>query len=155
LTEDKPLHVRVAEALHPELATWQVTAKPDDITGGMVFLEDREWSEPGEWLHVTHDTVRRVPHYDTDWSATGPLIERLHVTLESPSSPTAQTLYAGDPCWRASWNTGCPYPHYGAPAEQDDAKDECICHDGVADQTPLLAVCALILALAEAGRLPK
>jgi hypothetical protein len=126
VADDKPLHVRVAEALHPELATWQATAKPDEMTGGMVFLGDREWSEPGEWLHVTHDTARRVPRYDTDWSATGPLIERLGIGV----------YQFGD-----GWEAVKPQPVGGAYAEQE--------------RTPLLAVCALILALSETGKLPQ
>ena len=99
-TETKPLHVQVAEAL-----------------GGCVEYHAEEW-----WWHskpITKPWPKvPIPQFDTDWSATGPLIERYRIDLEN------------GPGWSA----------YACGITKD------------AD-TPLLAVCHLIIALGKAGKL--
>jgi hypothetical protein len=77
---ERPLHVRVAEALHP---TWEIEA----FTGGMVFLRGRIWAEEGDWYAYDYSYEADmgpflVPEYDTDWSATGPLLEKYKITSQ-------------------------------------------------------------------------
>lgn len=111
---EKPLHVRVAEAL-----------------GWSRCPSDDMWHPPGttcgEWTngHCCEGAMfdGAVPRYDTDWSATGPLIERYQISIVSDGSAVR--------CW--STDVGAAPLSFGA--------------------TPLAAVCNLILALAEAGRL--
>jgi len=111
MADDKPLHVRVAEALG--------VRRPVDMC---LFA-------PG-----SVDSYADVPRYDTDWSATGPLIERFKFWLVWDEHPQL---------WTAHWGQFRAAEHGG----EWDGEAE--------DATPLLAVCALILALAEAGKLPR
>lgn len=106
---DKPLHVRVAEVLG-----WRGFASLGPLWFGY---------DPFIQMDV------EVPRYDTDWSATGPLIEkyRLEVTRE-----------CGE--WCAHWSGDTEY----IKVHHDD---------GTHGKTLLIAVCNLILALAEAGKL--
>ena len=67
--------------------------------------------------------IFEIPDYDTDWSATGPLIERYGILLEPPQVVAASFWRARVPFFMES----------GA--------------------TPLEAVCKLILALHAAGKL--
>jgi hypothetical protein len=101
----RPLHVRVAEALG---------MKPADMN---LF--------PAGYV----DSYADIPRYDTDWSATGPLIEKYGICLDK------------GPDWAAF------------PREpfifSDDVERPCVVHAA----TPLIAVCFLILALKEAGKL--
>lgn len=97
---DKPLHVRVFEAL-----------------GGR-----SDWS-PEVWP--------LLPRYDTDWSATGPLIEKYEIAIARRQ--------AGAAWWAARW-------------ARTDIRDA-IPPNHYAGSTPLLAVCHMILALHEAGKL--
>jgi hypothetical protein len=104
---EKPLHVQVAEALG-----WRVLG-----------IATPRWSD-GVDRYTGHDPTGvfalAVPRYDTDWSATSPLIERLGLVL-----------YCSDRPWA-------------------DAPGQNVSADG---ETPLIAVCNLILALKEAGKL--
>lgn len=111
---EKPLHVRVAEAL-----------------GWFDFQPSANGFWPLEWRgHPSRPIIgephKKIPRFDTDWSATGPLIERFGIFLRR---------YYGDR-WFAS--PGQPLPG-GA--------------DTVDAATPLEAVCNLILALHAAGKL--
>ena len=119
----KPLHVQVAEALG-----CKVGMKPgfDDWKTPLCGCEDVRHAHPSGVIF----------HYDTDWSATGPLIEKYGLGLAAGSASTvppsrrkAYLLYDGwDPVYE-DWVTG----------------------EGGA--TELIAVCHLVLALREAGKL--
>jgi hypothetical protein len=107
---EKPLHVQVAEALgHQVMAHW-----PEGKAGPVYYS-----------LYEGGDTppVRR---YDTDWSATGPLIEKYQACIEACS----------DGYWSA----------YNFPAGMSKIE--------TFGATPLIAVCNLILALKASGQLP-
>lgn len=113
----KPLHVQVAEALG-----WYECSE-----GGKVgiwaghldqFGKDATGSDYRYW------DFRTIPRYDTDWSATGPLIERFQINL----------FHVGRLGWRA----------YMASDRADEAR---------MDTEPLRAVCNLILALKASGKL--
>jgi len=80
--------------------------------------------------------IAPIPRYDTDWSATGPLIERYGIEL-SVAFPGdfGQDGFA----WSAQ--TG---------ADSRSPSPITVPHVG---QTPLLAVCYLLLALHKAGKL--
>lgn len=108
---DKPLHVQVAEALGTFHAEHDWDA--------------RDWVNQGCRRECGDRNSKGVcaPHYDTDWSATGPLIERLGIDLETWSEP-------GKPAWEAYSRT----EFGGGP-------------------TPLVAVCRLILDMKAEGKL--
>lgn len=116
---DKPLHVRVAEALG-----WR------DLT---LWLPSKDLWTGRHPLGMEAE----VPHYDTSWEATGPLIEKYGIALvrEEMFGKTWWEAYAG-------LHLGCDGAEWSMRA------------DGECD-TALQAVCNLILSLAEAGRLPK
>ena len=118
---DKPLHVQVARALG-----W---------TGLRPSREDEIDWQFAWWGHHADDRgdELRVPHFDTDWSATGPLIEKYKIVL-LPATPNSG--------W-TGWTVGT------AARMTYDWR----CEDEVEGPTPLIAVCNLILALKEAGKL--
>lgn len=132
MSAEKPLRVRVFEALYPDKHAYR--------SDGDEWLWDREWSEPGQWLYMTPNSDsgerREVPRYDTDWAATGPLIERFQIDITHLVGHRIQAL-------------GCPCPGIlaGHGCEHGFKIDE--------GPTELIAVCHLILALHEAGRLPR
>jgi hypothetical protein len=71
-----------------------------------------------------------IPHYETDWSATGPLIERLGLgIIEHKSRRDTE-----------QWEASC----FNAETENTFA---------MRGATALIAVCNLILALKESGKL--
>lgn len=105
---EKPLHVQVAEALG-----WE----PWDHK-----LLGPRWRRPG-----SAHPEKAVPRYDTDWSATGPLIEK-HMIIPRFGSGT---------WWaEADWPTYQKHIRWTGEGE-----------------TPLIALCHLILSLKEAGKL--
>jgi hypothetical protein len=112
---EKPLHVQVAEALG-----WQHDGALMSMTG----------TRPGG------SYPQRIPRYDTDWAATGPLIERYDLALEPTSIAIRSALPDSEP-WTAT--AGLRNTRNG----QEWARGA----------TPLLAACNLILSLAAAGKL--
>lgn len=127
---EKPLHVRVAEALG--YRWWRSSASGRRC----LYAPGRN----PEWMQTladgTEDVVTDVPdgalcpRYDTDWSATGPLIEKYHMAVWYVPS----IVGAGE--WRAQ------------------REDEGLAADGsLTGPAPLIAVCNLLLALKEAGKL--
>ena len=123
--EVKPLHVRVAEALG-----WI-----DCRNMGKTW-----WGFSGPGIHAGQT---EVPRYDTDWSATGPLIEKHEIGLKEDGCG-----YTSDERWRARADYYAPNPNgpvngYGGTWATAEARGA----------TPLIAVCNLILALKEAGEL--
>ena len=112
---ETPLHVRVAEAL-----------------GWFGFQPSINGLWPDEWRGIPPRPIigeppKEVPRYDTDWSATGPLIERFRLEV----IPTPHESKA----WLAATEINAQHK------------------DNRLGQTPLIAVCNLILALSEAGKL--
>lgn len=115
MTDEKPLHVRVAEAL------------------GWTHISLNTWHQRNNWAGMYPGGAagsRRIPRYDTDWAATGPLIERIPITVGRYMSPFMD----------GAWYATAPGPSV-IQSERTGA-------------TPLVAVCNLILALKEAGNLP-
>lgn len=119
---DTPLHVKVAEALGWKDCALEPWTAAEDGIGERVVGPPIWWGlPPGEsWR-------RPVPHYDTDWAATGPLIERYEIVV------VARRGLRGD-MWLAMENRHA---------------------DGRLGRTYLEAVCNLILALSAAGKLPR
>jgi hypothetical protein len=116
LTE-KPLHVQVAEALGCNPQRYDPVGGPKG-TGWACGCKGNNWSAHGDRI-----TLFR---YDTDWAATGPLIEKFGVWVRSLDGVVAK--------WDAFRNDDLPSPRGTGP-------------------TPLIAVCNLILELAKAGKL--
>lgn len=125
--EAKPLHVRVAEALgcapHQETNVWWRCT-----CGDYAHNSDGEDGGPHE-SGILCD-------YDTDWSATGPLIERYRIAID--------VYDYEENAWYARFDVG--HGHDGEPFVMSGAEE-------ATGPTPLLAVCNLILALAAAGKL--
>lgn len=137
-----PRYVRVAKALrwtNLEFKSWYLH---DDGTPA----EEPQWHGTAPLLNRTGygtplnplweenieagrhwNELWRVPRYDKDWAATGPLIERFRLELAQDESG-------------AWW------------AETGDIKDPAI---QACAATPLEAICELILKLAEAGALKE
>lgn len=113
--QEKPLFVRVAEALgcKPE---------PLDYYPGAMGCS----CMPPKRNEHGYDAGTLL-RYDTDWAATGPLIERYGITI-APS---------GHGLWLAGLDA-----QEGVPFVSDRE-----------DRQPLVAVCNLLLALKEAGKL--
>lgn len=125
MSDEKPLHVRVAEALG-----WRECAPQTWLISGETYVNDRNWvgwPPSGRW--VSRPSVYR---YDTDWSATGPLIERFGIMVE-PDHP--------DDLGRSGFKGWYALREHDTPILD------------ATGATPLEAVCRLILALAEAGKL--
>jgi hypothetical protein len=126
---DRPLHVRVAMALgcRPEQATpgprsWRCTCPQSPKA--LNFLP-----------HGLADTSY-LANYDTSWSATGPLIERLGIAF----------------AWTdGSCHVGCPAGwvaiQRSRPADSFDPLTEGL------GETHLIAACELVIALSAAGKL--
>lgn len=110
---EKPLHVRVAQAMG-----WNDCEQTDTWRG-----TPPRWMLIGRLLRCDFP----VPHYDTDWSATGPLIEKYRLCIVPNNR---------DALWQAQ--TG-----------NIDGTGLLI-GEG---PSPLIAACDLILALKEAGKL--
>ena len=128
--ETKPLHVRVAEALGCKLRLMHQTP---------VELGDF-WVCGCHATKEVHGYGLEMYHYDTDWSATGPLIERYKIALLHPG----EWLVEPDTNVR-DWVAATKFS-----SSSDDGYDaEAYGYS----RTPLIAVCNLILALKEAGKL--
>jgi len=113
---DKPLHAQVAEVLG-----WR------DVQHHVLLGWGGKSPNPGPGEHP--EQMRTLPCYDTNWSATGPLIEQLKIGI-----------VRGDKGWLAFADSeGYGYVEQGAvdvPA-----------NPSAWGATPLVAVCALILEL--------
>lgn len=125
-TEEKPLHVQVAEALGwVKLHERQQLYYVKWLKGGQRQVGGTPWQWHGENPQGVSGGEYLVPRYDTNWAATGPLIERFEIQL----------LPLGNGAWAATKGIGTPR-----------------LIDGL---TPLIATCNLILALHAVGKLPK
>jgi hypothetical protein len=139
--QEKPLHVRVAEALG-----WtDLTEGPPMLPGdeptwlGMPPVGDSSLIlsavDHKERVVTLTMGIRSVYRYDLDWSKTGPLIERFLVMVHPPAS-----IYV---LWGAITSGGSLGRDVTEPAQVQAATG----------RTPQIAVCNLILALAAAGKL--
>jgi len=86
------------------------------------------------WTDLDKDGYYRTdaPHYDIDWNATGPLIEKYGITL----GPAPRSEEDAPPWWRATPRSAL-----------------CAGYTTQLGPTPLEAVCRLILELHKAGKL--
>jgi len=128
---EKPLHVRVVEALGCK-------PKFDSLFSGIEACWHCTCPERDHTSVNYHDYLM-VVHYDTDWGATGPLIEKYGITLLSE--------------WGGFHGGSTPFSHWMAAS--DFLVIDCEVSPGLYEcaETPLIAVCHLILKLAEAGKL--
>jgi hypothetical protein len=87
MVDKRPLHIRVADALG-----WTGLTSATIGDDGEHWLGKPPATLPGAYSFV--EAINRkeriltigsgsVPRYDTDWSATGPIIERLRIELDS------------------------------------------------------------------------
>ncbi len=112
--DEKPLHVRVAYALMGPV----LLALPEHLI--------EAWRAEFE---------RNAPAYDTDWSATGPLLEKYGIQL-------SRAVTASEPPMPGTVWMAVPWDYHAS-------KDKMF----RGDTSPLVAVCELIVALAARGKL--
>lgn len=93
---EKPLHVQIAEALG-----WSHVRCRAALM--RVAFPREEWWYGNPPNKASEGVVSAIPRYDTDWSATGPLIEKYRFDLSFQ-----------DPHWRAS-QMYSPFEAYGEP----------------------------------------
>lgn len=132
---EKPLHIRVAEALG-----WRRIARPAHWRCDGEF----GWVAPGLKYEEDQASCNRCqsenpPRYDTSWEVIGPLIERYGITVTD--SGVGFVAARGKACATILDN-----------GEGDIGLLFDECGEG---ETYLIAVCNLILALRAAGKLPK
>lgn len=132
--KERPLHVRVAAALNlfavnaHDFLRKQEVASPPPYTSYRCVQCDGYWGHPEDVPETCPCTAWPV-RYDQDWAATGPLIEKFNLTL----------------IWDLGW---CAF------TEVDTTIGEFTCNGKWAKgETPLEAVCNLLLILKEAGKL--
>jgi len=127
---EKPLHVQVAEAVG-----WTKLVGIPAPPFGVAWVGD-----PPPIVLVGRPSPTQgpttPPRYDTDWSATGPLIEKSRISLRY---------------WIDRWEAGHSY--YQKDSEQKKDRIDAWDHQGTSRHSPLLAVCNLILLLKETGKL--
>lgn len=139
---EKPLHVRVAEALGWTKLKEHTQQEHDAWEAG----RERRFGPcscgwlPGSWNGLSPDPSvtmlsRLVPNWDTDWSATGPLIEKYGIDLNHFGD--------GNPK-----DCSDPMTWFARHERREHGK-----WDEVEAATPLLAVCELIVLLAQLGEL--
>lgn len=125
MSEETPLHVRVAEVLG---WTWKqsytgacrfLCPPAFDLNGAHNF-DPAHFRDASEAMRICDDGYRYVPRYDTAWSATGPLIEKYGISLHWTIT---ERWAATGPAHTAHWR------EY--------------------DESPLVAACRTIIALAE------
>jgi hypothetical protein len=124
----KPLHVQVAEALG-----WTQTLMPNGMWPNEFF------GYPPEGAIVGNRS--EVPRYDTDWSATGPLIERLQIGFTAPGNIDRRSPVDAEDQKTWLWI-----------AQSFTEKDQQPWYE-IDGPTPLTAVCNLLLQLHKAGKL--
>jgi hypothetical protein len=125
----------------------QVTEKPPERPIHVRVAEALGWIDCHEvaygakagafvwWGQKTRGFPEGIPRYDTSWEATGPLVEKYEITLG----------------FIKGWFAHCEGDSGRLYLNQEDREEPTIANG----ETPLLAVCALILALAEAGKLTE
>ena len=124
---EKPLHVRVAEALGWHDLECRGEIKHAGQWTGFppgVAADDRPFHE--RWL---------IPTFDTEWSATGPLIDKYGIGFMPARDQGECVAFRGREIFL------------------NDVAGEIAIEEWASAETPLLAVCNLILALKDAGKL--
>lgn len=148
---EKPLHVRVAEALG-----WTEAR----CMGSRLSWEGQPPREgPGPWL-LMENLPQPIPHYDTDWSATGPLIELYEISTVRCGVDYGDEDSEYRPETR--WGAFREPESYMAGDTEDPLHTKLFYSYGECDMldypthagpTPLIAACNLILALKRSCRL--
>lgn len=120
---EKPLHVLVAEALG-----WSGPVRyPTIETPGAYTGIDADGIQRYDAFHPgIKSGARQIPRYDTDWSATGPLIEKFGIGVDLRGAGWAASKFPDDFSWPGLVEVSA---------------------------APLVAVCNLILTLKNAGKL--
>lgn len=150
---EKPLHVKVAEALG--WSAWKSKHGHWIVTHG--YGNETRWPSCEEGFGHPHpiydsttgqklpesvwwDECPHVPHFDTDWSATGPLIDRFGIGLQRYGLGATEAS-------RKAWPNG-HWSAIGFPVLGGELS--------APGQTAILAVCDLIVtAFAELGGLKE
>lgn len=102
-------------------------------SGGWEIFKPYTYEDDGDWVPC--------PHYLSDWSVTGPLIEKYQIAINH-----VLDCFGEDEGWLAS-----------SPSEYTDAKGGYLAYAGefrsLSPRSPLEAVCLLIIALVSRGKL--
>lgn len=139
MSDDKPLHVRTAEALgwtgieHGRF--WvDEDGKPEGPKYWFGLAPHGYPHRPMNWGASDESALRwQVPYYDTSWSATGPLIEKYRIDVDCERRQSLKP----DPTAEL-WSAAICDPDQELEVEYGS--------------TPLLAVCNLLIKLGEAGK---
>lgn len=125
---ETPLYVRVAEALG-----WQDVRLAGGLLSPMASCYDGR--PPGQVVIIGRPTegIEKVPRYDLEWSATGPLIEKYRLTLWSHTKADEEAGVG------SGWYCNSVEPQWRWTSCKGD--------------TALEAVCEYLLLLKEAGKL--
>jgi hypothetical protein len=131
MEQQKPLRVKVAEALGCK----PVRVDAPHWAADQSFAWRCECGDPSEWVYPHGRTTQRgiqgeLLHWDADWHDGGPLIQKYRLGIEEPGKDGGPML------WTA-------YYHYREAAAAGYEHGE----------TPLVAVCNLLLEMAKSGRL--
>jgi hypothetical protein len=150
---ERPIHVLVAEALgwtECRIADYPRPTLVPDTHWPIWHGRPSEghwplWMSRAEWEREPNSRPE-VPHYELSWEETGPLIEKYHVGL----------VYSEDDWCAFLWPKG-EYVEFPGD-DEPERREQWLTLDGTSfdaatGATPLLAVCALILKLKEAGKL--
>jgi hypothetical protein len=123
-----PLRARVAQAL----------GCAPRLFGGEWICECLDRQHACDGVDGAPREGESIESYDTDWSATGPLIEKYRVQV-------TPCVYVHGP----GGEGGCDHKWTAVNLNTDD---EASIGEGVGE-TPLIAICNLLLSLAEVGKL--
>lgn len=153
MSEETPLNVRVADALgwtayEEERGEYKlaIACRP----GAREPWASSQRPTPQRYRKITCAEAKKLgffgsgfPNYDTDWSVTGPLVEKYEIGLREDGCG-----YRQEERWLAEAD------YYGPPIDESDKE-----YGGrwasaqSRGPTPLIAVCNLILELGKAGKL--
>jgi hypothetical protein len=133
---EKPLHVQIAEILEPRVKLREIERQDIGyVRDGAEFpgiKAQKIWQrfqpyedEPSDGLWLD------IPHYNYNWGATGPLIERYEINIDKRE---------------AGWFATCFGKNIYILAHLADPQ---------MGRTPLEAVCKLIVEMDKQGTLPK
>lgn len=135
MSDEKPLHVQVAEKLGWSLLGPETHNLPEYAEPQTNWFGHPTPNACPVWFTDLDKPKARaqVPDYACDWSATGPLIERLGIELKPSSEPFSE----------GQWLAALRVPSLEYPIILAFNTES-------VGATPLLAICNLILALPDA-----
>ncbi len=125
---EKPLHVRVAEVLGWTKVEHRNKPYVDDERVPWTGVPPADFDGYRLWQTVGNKSYVAVPRYDTEWSATGPLVERFKMSSDYCTAPVGNVWMVIISVW-------------GEDKDRGKASAE----------TLLMAICGAVLSMANDG----